>query len=416
MTRLAAHPTASTSDASAPTATGSAIRRSAFASRALTNLWRSRLAGEPLIEPDRLIDAAKCSTGLTDLGDNALWHRSLHILCDSLNGEARLSPLGKTIAWGQLRAILRDRLIGNNLWKRHPEIADVPIASPIIVIGQMRSGTTRIQRLLSCDRSLRYTRFFESWNPVPLRRIGLMGDDRRARARLALLAVRLLNPQFAAIHPTSINAPDEEIGLNSYSLFGSAFEAQWRIPSFARYCEDRDTIPIYNEFKKLLQTLRWLRRDEGQPWVLKLPQMTQDLDTVLQLFPDARLVVLDRPQSALLASSVSLVENQMRLQSDHVDRAWIEGEWLNKLAMRGCRMERALTSFSGPIARVAYDAVEHDWQGQIAGIYKAIGLPLHAETIDSMQSYIARSALRPIHEYDMRPAADLSTWRPPARA
>ncbi len=363
----------------------------------LKSLWRSGLATRPSFDPDALVAGATARTGLDDLGDPAIWRTQLDLLCEGLEGSAALNPLGRAIAIGQLRAILRDRLLVQALWRRHPGIADIPIAAPIVIVGQMRAGTTRMQRLLACDPALTATRFFESWNPVPLRP-GLPWDDRRTRARLALGAIRGLNPEFSAIHPTGVDEPDEELGLNSHALFGSAFEAQWRIPRFARHCEHRDTKPVYAEFRRLLQTLRWLRRGDtraGGPWVIKLPQMTQDMESVLAVFPDARLVVLDRPAEQLVASSANLVENQMRVQSDSVDNHWIGREWLGKIGLRRARVAAALKGFTGPRVDLDYDGVGRDWRTAVRRVYRALDLNLSPAAEAAMHAFVTRSERRP---------------------
>ncbi len=375
------------------TAAGPQSARLARINHALEALWRRKVADRPDLDPESMIAAARRRTGLADLGDPDVWQTQLQHLCDDLHRDARLSPLGRTIAQGQLVAILRDRLLAHALWKRLPVIAEVPVSAPIIVVGQMRSGTTRMQRLLACDPTLDSTRFFESWNPIPLRRSNRIIDDRRWRARAALNVIRLLNPRFGDIHPTAVDAPDEEIGFNSFSLFGSAFEAQWRVPGFARHCEERDRLPIYREFRFLLQTVKYLRgRGVDRPWVIKLPQMTQDLETVLRIFPDARLVVLNRSATAVVGSSASLVENQMRIQSDAVDRHWIGREWLRKTALRDQRTRAALEQFGGPMIELDYERVGRNMLTSMRDAYRHLGLVWTAAAEDAMARYQTKTS------------------------
>lgn len=202
-------------------------------------------------------------------------------------------------------------------------------------------------------------------------------DDRRLRGAATLAFTRALNPDFRAIHPTSVAAPDEEIGLHSFSLFGSAFEAQWRVPASARHCEEMDTAPVYAEFARLLRTIAWLRGEGGyRPWILKVPQLTQDLAAVLAIFPDARLICLDRDPDDLVASSASLVRNQMTLQSDAVDPRWIGAEWLRKIALRRPRTHDARRHAAAHLD-LTFDAMNRDWLGQMRRVYELLGLPLH---------------------------------------
>ncbi|WP_375427030.1 sulfotransferase [uncultured Sphingomonas sp.] len=373
-----------------PTA-GPGRPRVALANRALLRAWDKGWSPVPVLEPDALVAAARVSTGLHDLGDASVWRERLEVLCRSLAEEAELSPLGRTMAWGQLTAALRDRLRVHALWTRHPEIADMPFHAPVLVLGQMRSGTTRMQRLLACDRRLGWTRFYESWCPVPATRWPV--DDRRVRAGAMLAAMRALNPEFTVIHPASVAGPDEEIGLHALSVHGSVFEAQWRVPSFARYCEGADSSRVYREFRLLLQTVAWQRRDRtARPWVLKVPQLTQDLEAVLATFPDARVVRVEREPVAVVASAASLVRNQMRVQSDAVDDRWIGREWLRKVVLRRARVEAGLAARPDvPQVTVAFDAMNRDWRGEMRRVYGVLGLGLDTGLEARMAAYLARA-------------------------
>jgi hypothetical protein len=356
----------------------------------LEQAWRRSWLARPVLEPDHLVATARTRTGLQDLGDEPGWRDRLERLTEALHAEAALSSLGKVIAYGQLASALADRARVHALWRRHPEILEQPIARPIIVLGQMRSGSTRMQRLLACDPRLAHTRFFESWNPVPIQRRSWL-DDRRLRAWIGLRCAQWLNPEFRTVHPTGLTQPDEEIGLHNVSIFGAAFEAQWRIPSFAAAGERMDTRAVYAEFRRLLQTVAWLRKDRRErPWVLKLPQFSQDLDSLLAAFPDARLVCLDRPATALVASSASLAHGQMTVQSDAVDRRWIGAEWLRKVALRQQRMTDARARADVPQVDVGFHAMNDDWESEMRRVYAMLDLPLTEQVRGRMARYLAQ--------------------------
>lgn len=370
----------------------------------LEQAWRGGWLPRPALDADGLIAAARKQTGLETLDADRGWSDRLQILTQALNDEARLSSLGQVIAYGQLVAALANRARMHALWQRHPDILDQQVWAPIIILGQMRSGSTRVQRLLACDPRLAHTRFFESWNPVPARTRRLAIDDRRLRGWIALRAARWLNPDFDVIHPTGTAQPDEEIGFHNIAIFGSAYEAQWRVPSFAAACETMDTRPIYGEFRRLLQTIAWLRREPaGRRWILKLPQMTQDLDSVLATFPDARLICLDRPASALVASSASLVHNQMRVQSNAVDPHWIGREWLRKVALRQRRTASARARFRGPQVDVGFDEIDVDWRAAMRKVYAMLGMPLLPEVEARMARYLKQKRHRKLtnHLYSL---------------
>jgi hypothetical protein len=355
----------------------------------LQHSWRMGVASKPRLTAAAMIAEAKRRTGLSEFGPEAQWRPALSLLARSLVREAGLNALGRTIAYGQIVGILMQRLRAHALWAEHPEILERPIASPIIVLGHMRSGSTRLQRLLACDPRFAHTRFFESWRPVPHRR-GSTLDDRKWRAGAALHVARMLNPRFTAIHPTALSAPDEEIGFHAFSLCGAPFEAQWRIPSFARHWEEADLAPVYREFKALLQTIGWLRGEPTErPWILKVPQFMQDLPALLDAFPDARLLCLDRDPAQVIASSASLALNQMQIQSDEVDPHWLGQEWLRKVALRE-RIART-TRANASVAQldISFAAMNADWLGEIRRVYAFLDLDLPDEVEAKMRAYVA---------------------------
>ncbi|MBB4859389.1 hypothetical protein HNO88_002718 [Novosphingobium chloroacetimidivorans] len=377
--------------------------RLGFVNEGLERAWQRGWFSRPSLEPQALLAAARQTSGLHDFGQEDGWRDRLDRLSTALHDEAALTPLGTTIAYGQLVAALAGRLRAAALWQRRPEIAEVPLRAPIIVVGQMRSGSTRMQRLLACDRRFAYTRFFESWNPLP-RWHWLPIDDRRLRGWLALRVAHWLNPKFGVIHPVRPHQADEEIGLHNVALYGAAFEAQWRIPSFARHAEALDSRPIYAEFRQHLQTIKWLRRDtQDRPWILKLPQFSQDLDAVLHTFPDARIVVLDRAPHEVVGSSASLVHNQMIVQSHQVDCHWIGREWLRKVALRAERTASAREHHGVPSVDVAFRDMHDDWRREMRRVYAMLQMPFTPEAERAMAKFMARRGHRKLqrHLYDI---------------
>lgn len=359
------------------------------ADRLLERLWAKGLATRPSLDPEALIATA---TGGRTLPDRSGWRHRLFILCDELERTARLTALGHTVAFGQLTAALRERVRLEALWADHPAILDQPLAPPIVIVGQMRSGSTRLQRMLACDPAFGATTFYESWNPIPRHPEHRWLDDRVWRARLALWLTRALNPAFTTIHPTSARAPDEQIGWHGISIFGTSFETQWRVPGFAAEIESADAVPVYAEFRRLMQTVAWLRRDDGtRPWVLKIPQFAQDLDPLLAVFPDATLLHLYRDPVAVVASSASLVRNQMEVQSDAVCPAWIGRETLRKVALRHDRTQRALQATHAPALSIDYAAMDADWASEMTKLYGFLGRPFTRPVRDAMGAMLRRS-------------------------
>ncbi|MFA9201782.1 MAG: sulfotransferase, partial [Cypionkella sp.] len=363
-----------------------AVSRAArLAGRAIDAIWRSGLSPKPPLDPEYLWRIGSRGYGEADErggrgeAEVADFRLRLERLCESLDGEARLNPLGHTMAYGQLTAAIRKRHALGRLWRERPALAETAIAAPIIVVGQMRSGTTRVHRLLAADPALAGTRFANSFDPLPAR-----PDWRPLKAALALAIARRINPWLDTLHPFGATRPDEEIGWLSAALSPCAFEAQWRIPSFVGWSEACDPAPVYREFARILRTDAATSGNAERPRVLKCPQFAEDLAAVLGQFPGARVVVARRETGAVLDSAVSLVAGQSAFQSDTRDLGAIRSEWRRKLALREARMAEALGGHRSQVAIVGFDALNADWRAAMRGVYRELGLPLGGPALAAM--------------------------------
>lgn len=305
----------------------------------------------------------------------------------AVEAEADLNPLGRTMAWGQMSRVVKNRLALGKLWRERPALLETPLAPPIIVIGHMRSGTTRIHKLLAADPAFSHTRYCDAYHPVPAR----FGLNRLVSAiELAMLGA--LNPWMQSIHPMAPAAVEEELAWISAALHHSIYESQWHIPSFSTWSEARDAAPIYRELRRMLQTDAATRGLADKPRVMKVPAFAEDLATLLAQFPDARLVLAEREHEAVLKSAVSLAANQMAVQSDTCDLARIEARWRHKIALREERIAAALKDWQGPVARLTFDDLNADWESAMRRCYADLGLPLTSAAPAAMRAVMAASA------------------------
>ncbi len=370
--------------------------RSEFAERAdrlIASVWERGWDEKPSLDPDYLWQVGSNGYSREDEAsirceeDVADFRLRLERLCHSLNHEAELNALGHTVAYGQLKNAIRKRHALGRVWRERPELAETPLARPIIVLGQMRSGTTRVQRLLATDPRHSGTRFCDSHDPVPSR-----PDWRPLKAHAALFMARRVKPWLDTLHPFGPTRTDEEIGWLAAALSPAAFEAQWRIPSFVEFSERIDHAPVYREFARILRTDAANHGSSARPRVLKCPQFSEDLPALLEQFPDARIVWCKRDRKEVLASSVSMVASQMAFQSDEHDLASLEAEWNRKLALREDRMSEALGSFAGPVAEVDFRDLNADWRSTMASTYARLGLDWGPTAEAAMAQEHARSS------------------------
>ncbi len=374
-------------------------RRSPFITvldRAVRGGKAAGLIDEPSLDKDHLMARASAAEGLGDFGD-PWFERPFDVLLDSVEGEARLNAIGTLAATKQFEHVLRGRLRAQDWFARHPEILARPIRRPVVIVGPMRSGTTRLHRLLASDRRFAYLRSFETISPVPPRDFeavmaGERVDTRPVLAARIMKVARLANPRTLTIHPTGPYEPEEELGLLVASMWGMKHEAQWQVPSYARWCEGESAVPAYRHMADLLRLIGWSQQESSlRTWILKTPQHMLDLPALLEVFPDARLIFTHRDPRQVVGSAASLAWNQTILHSDHVDPHRVGRESLRKTALMIDRMRAGRAGLAPDrMIDVHFDDMDRDWRATMARVYGFLDLDIEP-ALDGMADYLERS-------------------------
>ena len=158
--------------------------------------------------------------------------------------------------------LLKNRLLIEDLLRRHPEILEERIAAPIIICGLPRTGTTHLHNLMSADPALRSLPYWESLEPV------LAGseqpapgapDPRKERTELALSFLEAVMPYFNRMHEMTVEHAHEEIQLLAIDFSTMLFETTAPMPMWRDAYLARDQRPSYAYLRKILQALQWLR-------------------------------------------------------------------------------------------------------------------------------------------------------------
>ena len=360
-------------------------------------------------DKDFLLEQAVAATGRDDFGDR-WFEQPMEVLLRSLKDEARLNAAGEWSAMQQFHHVLRDRLLAQMWFDRHPEILARPLPHPVVIVGPMRSGTTRMHRLLASDHRFNHMRSFETISPVPRADFADVLEGRRRDFRPVLAArimkvARLANPRTLSIHPTGPFEPEEELGLLAASMWGMKHEAQWHVPTYGRWSEEQDAAPAYRHMADLLRLVGWSQQVSSiRPWILKTPQHMLDLRALLEVFPDARLIFTHRDPVRIVGSASSLAWNQTIIYSDHADAGRTGREWLHKTELQVERMRAARQSIpEDRMIDIQYDDMERDWQGTMARVYRFLDLDLEP-ALPAMERYLDRAAAlkRQPHRYSLQ--------------
>lgn len=344
----------------------------------------------------QLLARARRRTGLEDFGV-AEFLTPLRALLSSLEYEAELHPIGRLMVQQILLRQLESRLRITALCARHPEIEARPVEGPIFIVGLQRTGTTLLQRLLAQHPALRVLASFEAISPAPpLERPLRPGEpDPRIRlARLAERAARYMAPDFFAIHPIIAEGNEEDSLLFDPSFYSTTAEALANVPSFMQWLAKADHRSSYAEYRRVIQLLLWQRPGR---WLGKTPLHLEHLGTLLETFPDARILHTHRDPVETVASLCSMIAHGRGFFSDRVDPHELGAQWFAKTRRM---VERGLAARerAGDAAffDVPYRGMLEDPLGQIQRICEFIGAPLPQETQASMRDFLRG---HPQHEH-----------------
>jgi hypothetical protein len=343
------------------------------------------------LDVESVVAAARRKTGLTDYGDE--WFREpLGVLIDSINREARLTPLGLLIQRARIVGALCNRLRAEELCRRHPEIRTRALGPVIVIAGLQRTGTTMLHRLLAADPDARSLRSWEALNPLPLpdERDGGAPRTRQAAAHRAEKALAYLAPDFFAIHPVEHDAPEEDVLLLDLSFMSQAPEAAMHVPTYAAWLEGQDHTRAYEYLRTLMQILLW--QEPGRHWILKSPHHMEYLDTVLRVFPEARIVQTHRDPRTAVTSFCSMVAHGRGVFSDDVDPIEVARHWTRKVRRL---MERSIavraTADPSRFLDVSYYALVEDPIAQLRRIYDFAGIAFTADVERAARAMQARN-------------------------
>jgi len=362
----------------------------------LPRLWARGTLPYPDLQPETVIAQARRAARTDDFGPEQDWRPALERFLASCRNEAGLNVVGRTISHGQALKVLAERARTFARLRERPDLAERRLAPPLVIVGPMRSGTTRLQRMLALHPGLVHLRLYEATNPVPPR--GRF-DARPATTSAMLAAARAINPTILAVHPMRARWPDEELGLLEASFWGAQLEAQRPIPSYARWCESADARPAYGHLARLLRLIGGARGDDpARPWLLKTPQHMANLPTLFETFPGARVILTDRDPVRVVASSASLAWNNMVMQTDTLDPAWVGREWLHKTAHRDAAVKAYRAKPHAPeMLDIGFEEAGADPLGAMARALDFARLRFTPEVRDAATRWLAQEAARPRH-------------------
>ncbi len=348
-------------------------------------------AGSQLVlEPGALMDAATAETSLDDFGPADFVER-LDVLCRAMREQGGFNGAGVMQQYSFLLGLLKNRLLIEDLLRRHPEILEQRIAAPIVICGLPRTGTTHLHNLISADPALRSLPYWESLEPVLAERERPepgTPDPRLERTAMALSFLDAAMPYFKRMHEMTVDHTHEEIQLLAIDFSTMLFETTAPMPMWRDYYLLHDQRPSYAYLKRVLQVLQWQRG--GTRWVLKSPQHLEQFPALLATFPDATFVVTHRDPVSVTASMVTMMAYSARLSRDRVDVEGMSHYWAARLErmLRSCTDERTALP-TGQSIDVRFDEFMSDDMAMVDRVYELAGQAMDDRARSAMKGFMA---------------------------
>ena len=208
------------------------------------------------------------------------------------------------------------------------------IKEPVFIVGNPRSGTTFLQRLLAKDR--KNFSCMKMWEilfapAVSLRNMVRLLTilDRRLGSPLynCLSALERRWREENAMHDIALRKPEEDQYLLAH-IWSTL--AVWQISGILEKATDYtyfdQTVPekekrrIMSFYERCVKRHLYAHRDGGKHYLSKNPSSSPRIETLLKSFPDAKIIYLVRNPLDVIPSYISLVDATWHLLGDSAER------------------------------------------------------------------------------------------------
>ena len=347
------------------------------------------------LDAEALVASARRSAGLTDFGDERFLEPMARFV-DALVREVDLNADGATTWKLTIETALVNRLRMQRDITEHPEILDEDVSSPVVIVGLPRTGTTKLQRMMSAAPGTQALLTWRLMNPAPF-----PGTDPRTAdpaetdprifvAQAYEHMLRALAPDLAAGHSVEALQPEEETFLMESGYEVVILGIRVPVPRFMEWLWARSPQATYDHLRRQLQYLQWQDGGgRGRPWIMKTPLHLPNFELLVETFPGATIVHCHRDPAACIPSMARLSEAYRGTQSDIVDLVEIGRTQLEiwAEALRRYLEQRNRLAGRVDVLDVAYPTIVDDPMAVISETFRRAGIPLTAETEAAVVAY-----------------------------
>jgi hypothetical protein len=331
---------------------------------------------------ERLHQQAAAETGLDDFGDDD-YRAGLRVMLTEVGNNPKLTQADQGID-ALLLALLKSRLYSEAGWKARPAVLERTLRSPLVIVGVPRTGTTILHNLLWQDPQFQVLEHWLIDQPVPRPPVETWKDY--PGYQLADVRQSAEDQAQRQKHHVEASEPDECIRLMSQSMLSGIFCSMWPVPEYDAWFFAQDEGPSYRRYA---DNLRLIGADDDRPFLLKNPNHVRRIDTVLDTWPDARIVLTHRDPLEQMPSICSLLAGRRRKNPDSFDPLAIGERELRVWSKAVEDAERVRQERQVPIFDAYYAQLVTDPMRVVEGCYAHFGMELRPEVRERMLKFLA---------------------------
>lgn len=326
------------------------------------------------LDGDELLDVASRRLALNDFGDDHFLE-PFHKLTQDLDNNDDIMPVGRFFYRKYLLNFLKNRLLLVDEWKKHPEVLDTPVKTPLIIVGLPRTGTTRLFNILERDENHRTLSFWEANRPAPPPSEARYKKDwRRKVGWLFIRIAYFLAPNLPIIHELRLDGPEECIHLLCNSFTSWLFAFQYDAPGYQEWFASCNHDKAYEEHKKQLQVLQ--SNFFRERWLLKSPAHLMGLDSLLKVYPDACIIHTHRDPQKVVPSACSLAEATRGIVAKQMDLHGLGAQVVEQLAPPLEHAAELRNTYPDNFIDIQYTDIVSDPMNVVEKIYDRFGFTI----------------------------------------
>lgn len=318
------------------------------------------------------------------------WQDGLSLFLRDLDRSTTLQPGARRQIEGFATSTLRARFRLEAWLADHPAEAAAPVVRPLFIMGMPRAGTTLLLNLLRFDPQRRVYWHWEGNRELPPVQTAHLHDDPRIALRVAEVNAMLDSGALPRNHHVELG--DEPTECNW--LLGQDFKAypwlvQTIVPDYFEWLmHQADMVAAYRYHANVL---RVLQSAAPGSWTLKFPSHALGIEAILEVYPDARIVMTHRDPLKPVASSCSLCDQILSLQNTEIDREALGYQTLTINALGARRMIAARDARpADQFHDIHYKAFVRDPLATVRALYRFEGMTLTPAVEAKMQAALDR--------------------------